>query len=75
VTESIIAVGFISPLVVKALLKLATVPLLRKLPSREPLAPSRSLRRPASPVVAVFEPGAVISPSHDDSPPADDALA
>ena len=47
-TESSIAVGFIRPLVVNALLKLATVALFRKLPSSDPLAPSRSLRSPAA---------------------------
>src|SRR5580658_7686957 len=60
-------VGFSSPLVVNPLVKLGNVPLDKKLPSSAPLDPSRELRTPASPVVAVFEPGAVILESTDDA--------
>ncbi len=61
---------------VSALLKLSTVLLFRKLPSRDPLDPSRSLSNPASPVVDVFDPELVIDPpSNDDSPLVDDVLA
>jgi len=67
VTESIIDVGFRSPLVVKALEKLATEALSRKLPSSEPLEPSRKFISPASPVVDVSVLGA--SPSQASSPP------
>src|ERR1700690_4202842 len=66
VTESIIDVGLTSPLVVNALEKLATLALLRKLPTSDPLDPSRKFNSPASPVVEVLVLGA--SPSQASSP-------